>query len=216
MLTLLIETSTERGIVAISQDGELIYTKELPPGLQNSTYLMPAIDSGLKELSLAPKQLSLIAAGIGPGSYTGLRVGAAAAKAIAFALSLPIAGICTLAGFIPLEEGPFASLIDAKQGGVYVMMGEKKEGKIVYLSEPAVLQLPETLKLCQAAKWLVTPNAVSLKQKMSADLPVDTVWIERYPDPLQMLRMAEEMAHQGKTSTAANLDLLYLKEWRDK
>ena len=133
MPALLIETGTERGMTAIVDGEAILFHAILPLGYHNSRYLLPEIEKGLQQLNLAVKNLQYIACGQGPGSYTGIRVGATVAKSLAFACKLPLIGISTLQTFVPDKEGAFAVLIDAKIGGVYMIKGSRK-GCLLYTS----------------------------------------------------------------------------------
>ena len=108
MISLLIETSTERSLIALFRDLDPLDIRELPFGLQNSKHLLPEIKSLFERAGLKPADLDLIVAGIGPGSYTGIRVGAMTAKAMAFALNIPVIGISSLEGFIAPEAMPLS------------------------------------------------------------------------------------------------------------
>ena len=123
MLTLLIEASTERGMIAILDKENILFHEELPFGYNNSKYLLPTIEKALHVTNLSVKQLSTIAVGIGPGSYTGIRIAAATAKALSYACKIPLVGICTLEGFVPNRDGSFATIIDAKISGTYLIKG---------------------------------------------------------------------------------------------
>lgn len=216
MLTLLIETSTERGVVAFARDDVLIYQVELPFGLQNSKHLIPAIHAGLESVGLRLKDFSLVAAGVGPGSYTGIRVGAAAAKAIAYGAAIPIVGVSSLVGFVPYEDGTFAGVIDAKQGGVYVVRGEKHCGTVVCTMPPIVSSLQDAELLCNEVRWIVSPNCEPLRLRGMSDPSLNgAAWVERYPDSSLMISWALERANQGSIPSSSNLELLYLKEWQN-
>ncbi len=106
MLTLLIETSTERGLIALFDETTALFQVDLPFGYNNSKYLLPMLKQELKESSHTLDQIALVAVGIGPGSYTGIRIGATVAKTLSFAQKLPLIGICSLEGFIPNRDGP--------------------------------------------------------------------------------------------------------------
>jgi len=68
---------------------------------------------------------NFIAIGTGPGSYTGIRVGAAMAKALAFGWQIPLFGFGSLQSFLPAQEGRFAVLTDAHMGGCYCLRGAR-------------------------------------------------------------------------------------------
>lgn len=212
-IVLLIETSTERGMTAFIQDGQVIYQGELPPGYQNSKFLLPAIEKGLTDLKISPKDLQYIAVGIGPGSYTGIRVGVAAAKGLAFACDLPLIGICSLQTFVPKKEGSFAVLIDAKIGGAYLILGILTEGQVSYLTVPEVVALENLGERLQGIKRIVTPQTLPLRTKIEALYPsLPWEWEEEGPDPLHMGCLAEENFKTGQFTREGHLPLLYLRK----
>ncbi len=188
MRTLIIETSTRRGCVALAEDGSIIKQIELPLGLTNSLHLLPAI----KEL-VEVDTLERIVVGVGPGSYTGIRVGAVTAKTLAYALDIPLYGVPTLAGFRS-EKGPFAAILDAKISGVYLML----EG-----GEPQVLPLDEALEKLKQVSTLVTSDENSLRKKLPDD---QWDWVEQAPEPLALLEAIKE------PSSPDSLELLYLRK----
>jgi tRNA threonylcarbamoyl adenosine modification protein YeaZ len=91
MLDLAIETSTERGSIALGNDKVIVQSIDLTPGRRHSTSLYPA----LSRLGIPRLRLRRIIVGVGPGSFSGIRVGIAAAQGIALAQDVPIFGICS-------------------------------------------------------------------------------------------------------------------------
>lgn len=211
--TLVIDTATERGIVAIIENGNILFEAQLPVGLQNSSYLLPRLHEGLQTLNITPSQLSLIAVGIGPGSYTGIRIGATVAKTLAFASSVPLIGICTLEGFVSSENGCFAVVIDAKVGGAYVQKRERTEQGVVNLSPPQVLPLKEAALLLQDTPAIITPKIGSLPQKLKEVAPqCNWKWQESYPSPQHISLLAQERFEQGSSVNQEDLELLYMRK----
>lgn len=100
---------------------------------------MTTIEAGFKQLNLSPQALEAVAVGVGPGSYTGTRVGVAAAKGLSFPRSLPLIGFCSLEGFVSEKEGVFASMIDAKLGGSYVLLQQREGKAVTLLSSPQLV-----------------------------------------------------------------------------
>lgn len=199
---LLIESSTERAMVAIVEGGQILFHAELPFGYQHSRHLMPQIDKGLRLVKRTLQDMEAIAVGIGPGSFTGIRVGAMAAKALSFAASVPLVGICTLKTFIPAEGGEYTSLIDAKMGGAYVSLNGA-DAEIMPLE-----QLGERL-----AGRLVTPHASLLKQKFERLYPGSSwIWEEAAPNPLKMASLARHKLAAGEYTIDGHLELLYLSK----
>ena len=214
MLSLLIETCTERGVIAFLKGIEPIYVKELPYGYQNSQHLLPEIQKAFQAAGLQPKQLEFISVGIGPGSYTGIRVGVVVAKALAYALKIPLVGVCSLEGFLPshVEEICYAAVIDAKIGGLYWQMARLVEGNVQLISSPQVCQLNEAQALLSQASLLISPNIKVIKEKMEKHSSPLWHWEEKSPDPIQLTRSALKKIENGKASLNSQLDLLYLRK----
>ena len=213
MNALVIDTCTERGLFALFHKGFLLYRKELPVGLQNAQLLLSELARALKEFSFDLRGLDYIASGIGPGSYTGIRVGAIAAKSLAFSLQIPLIGIPTLDAFVPDEEGSYAVLIDAKISGAYFQTGRKQEG-LVHCDSPRVCPLQETAFRLKEIPLILTPQSTQLKQKLaSLDHPLDPLlqprWLEIPPCPLQMYSLSLKKYLSHSYSLDSSLPSLY-------
>lgn len=211
---LVLETSTERGIAALVEEGKLLFSCQLPLGLQSSNYLLPELKNGLDAAGMASRDITFICLGIGPGSYTGIRVGATVAKALSFAHRIPLVGVCSLQAFAPpVKNSPFAVVIDAKIGGVYLQLGEENEGRVTYTSEPLVLPIDQAAAILSSASSIITPNAAQLISKFeAAGLPSDTRWHECYPSPLHMCALGEEQLAHGGAVMDGHLELLYMRK----
>ena len=122
MNILAVDTAGKTAGVALLQDDRLLYEVYLDGGMTHSETLMPMIDSCLKMCGLTCADIDLYAVNAGPGSFTGLRIGVAAAKGLAWAAELPCAGCSTLeamawslAGF----QGEVCAAMDARRHQVY-------------------------------------------------------------------------------------------------
>lgn len=135
MRILIIDTSTEKSLVAWGEEGRIVRTHHLASGLQSSRYLFQAIES----LELKISTLDAIGVTIGPGLFTGIRVGVSAARGLALGTKLPLLGISSLRGFVSEQEGIFASLIEASQGSAHVLLQERKGEVIHALDTPKLL-----------------------------------------------------------------------------
>lgn len=214
MHLLLIETCTEQAMVAITCNDVLAYQQLLPFGLQSGHLLAPTIQTGLNSLNIKPMDLSAIAVGTGPGSYTGMRVGAITAKAIAYATQRPLIGICSLHCLTPQQEGPFVAVLDAKMGGIYILAGTKHNGQVTYHSEPSVGQVEQFRDLLLNANMIVTPHTKSLLPKLTTAFPNATwSWLESHLSPERMAELARAKYSQGELSNDGSLELLYLRKY---
>ncbi len=132
-LILNIETSTAVCSVSLGKDGKLLAYKENKEGMNHATHLTVFIDSILKENGLTPNDLDAIAVSMGPGSYTGLRIGVSTAKGLCYGSNLPLIAVSTLQAMtVPLlrdeaiisqlgdpEASIFCPMIDARRMEVY-------------------------------------------------------------------------------------------------
>ena len=185
MKTLIIDTSHERSLVAFAEGVDILLTLTLPVGLQSSTYLFPTIEAGFQKLKLTPADLEAVAVAVGPGSFTGIRVGVAAAKGIAAPRGLPLIGLCSLNGFLTEKNG--AALIDARVGGGFVLTPG---------SEPRLVSKEELPKVLEGYDAVVGPN---LKHFSFPNQ------IERYPDPAALIG-------SPLPRREGDLNLIYLRE----
>ncbi len=96
IIILSIETATRTCSVALHQGGVLVGSQEMHRDKSHSALLHTMIDGLLRQAEVSRSELSGIALSMGPGSYTGLRIGASAAKGLCYALDIPLLGISTL------------------------------------------------------------------------------------------------------------------------
>jgi tRNA threonylcarbamoyladenosine biosynthesis protein TsaB len=122
MIILGIETATMTGGLALIDEGKLIAEYTLNMKTTHSSRLMPALDWILKDVSLDKNQIDGIAVSIGPGSFTGLRIGLATAKGLALGLNIPLIGVPTLdalAHNVPYPVYQVCPVLDARKKEVY-------------------------------------------------------------------------------------------------
>ena len=130
MKVLGIETSTMTGSVALMDEERLIVEYTLNLKETHTSRLMPTIDRVIKDASLTIKDLDGIAVSLGPGSFTGLRIGIATAKGLAQGLDIPVVGIPTLDGLafnLFYCKDLISPILDARKGEVYYAL--YKNGK---------------------------------------------------------------------------------------
>ena len=133
MATILhLETATKQCSVALARKGKLLASRRLlKDSFSHSEKLHTFINEVLEETATAPDQLDAIAVSKGPGSYTGLRIGVAAAKGLCFALDLPLIALNSLEILVQsvAESTDFiVPMLDARRMEVYtaVFDGDKK------------------------------------------------------------------------------------------
>ena len=131
MKILAVDTSSAICSVAILEDDKLIDKNELDDGKTHSENLMPLLDELLKRNSIDIKEIELIACTVGPGSFTGIRIGVATIKPIAEVLDIKVASVMSLEALARNVENKeiIVSLIDARNNQVYAGIFDEKYNK---------------------------------------------------------------------------------------
>lgn len=141
MLILGIETATEQVSVAIGGHEGVLGSFEVTRGRRHAETLVPAIEFLCRQTDITMPEFSAIAVDIGPGLFTGMRVGIAAGKAIAQALRVPMIGISSLdllAFPLRYSDRTIAAVIDARKGEVFYAFYRPVPGGVQRVSEPRV------------------------------------------------------------------------------
>ena len=166
MQGLILENSCNQATLILAEDGRVLEARFLDGGPSLSKSLGTEIQ-GLLERHPS-FCAAFVAVGTGPGSYTGIRVGVAMAKALAFGWKVPLVGFCSLKAFSPNTSLPFAILVDAKSAGVYCLQSWEFEKPVLMASLPsAALFSPQGLELTKKFQTPIThisPNAPFLAE----------------------------------------------------
>jgi tRNA threonylcarbamoyladenosine biosynthesis protein TsaB len=115
MLTLAFDTATDIATSALVRDGEVLGERT-----GRAISVLADADELLRAVGLTPADLDLLAVGVGPGSFTGVRIGLAAARGLGFALDLPVAGVSTLDALAAGAPGG-VPVIDARRGEIFTV-----------------------------------------------------------------------------------------------
>src|SRR5438094_6185358 len=120
MLILAFDTATEVATSALVADGDVLGER-----VSRAVTLLEDVDALLRGAGRRRADLEALAVGIGPGSFTGVRVGLATARGLAFALELPVAGVSTLDALAAGAPGA-TPVIDARRREVFVLQGRPR------------------------------------------------------------------------------------------
>ena len=155
MLILAFETSAKSASVALSMDGKLLGESYQNTGLTHSQTLMVMAQDLLKQCGYGPQDLDAVAVAAGPGSFTGVRIGVAAAKGLAWGLEKPCYGVSTLESMVlglGAFEGTVCPVMDARRSQVYNALFEAREGRLTRLAEDRAISLEDLAAQLQTAK----------------------------------------------------------------
>lgn len=197
---LILDTSTEQGVLALFEKSTLIQEVHLPYGLRNSRALLPELDRLFKQQGMTPQDLDFVAVGIGPGSYTGVRVGVVVAKMIHMTCKIPLVGVSSLKSFVPEKEGPFAAVSDARIAGMYLLKGEKIGEAVTWKGQPEICSSEP-----QDISRYVTPH-----EKLRNRYPGE--WEIVKPSAYYLGLEAFKEFEQGHIAENGHLDILYLRK----
>lgn len=141
MILLGADTSTTGASVCICENGELIAARYRNPGQTHSRHLMDMIAGALADAGLVIRDLDGLFVGVGPGSFTGVRIGVSTMKGLAQAANLPISPVTSLALMAArcrLHDGPVCVMLDARRKEVYSQTFQIKEGIPLPVSDAVV------------------------------------------------------------------------------
>lgn len=146
MKILALETSAKAVSAAVTEDGRVLCSGYQDTGLTHSRTLMPIVEHILQNTGLCVADMDAIAVAAGPGSFTGIRIGVAAAKGLAFAADKPAAGVSTLAAMarnVAFADGLIICAMDARRQQIYNAVFEAKNGQLQRLTPDRAIALEE-------------------------------------------------------------------------
>ena len=120
MLILAFDTATDVATSALVSDGEVLGERT-----SRAVTVLEDVDALLRQAGAHTRELEGLAVGIGPGSFTGVRIGLATARGLALALGVPVAGVSTLDALAAGAPGA-VPVVDARRGEVFVLQGEPR------------------------------------------------------------------------------------------
>lgn len=153
MRVLAVDTSSAVASCAVVEDEKLVCERILNNKLTHSQTIMPMIASALAESDLQTADIDLFAAVCGPGSFTGLRIGVSAVKALAHAAGKPCVAVSTLEAMaynLMYSEHIISPIMDARRGEVYNALYRFNDGIIEEIEAPRALLVEECCAGLQA------------------------------------------------------------------
>ena len=177
MLILAFETSAKAASVALTENGKLLGEAYQNTGLTHSQTLMVMAEDTLKQCGKTAADVQAVAVAAGPGSFTGVRIGVAAAKGFAWGAELPCYGISTLEAMavsLGVYDGYVCPCMDARRSQVYNALFLAEGGRLTRVSEDraiALADLKEELKNLKKPVFLVGDGAVLCYNTLKEEVP---------------------------------------------
>jgi len=216
-LILNIESSTTNCSVSIAKNGELIHCIEKnDPDFKQSNHLHSFINKLLIESRIDLKQLDAISISKGPGSYTGLRVGAASAKGFCYSCEIPLIAINTLeilaAGYKAEKGTNIISLLDARRMEVYSMVLNYKH-QVIRPTKAEIIDLNSFSDYVSNSKTVLMGSGA---EKCKPFLKADNIYYPespKYPSSKDMISIAETFYKNKNFQNIAYFEPYYLKDF---
>ena len=202
-----IDTSTMAANVAVLEDDKLICEYTINTKKTHSQKLMPMIENMLKISDIEIKDIDAIGICVGPGSFTGLRIGMATAKAMAHVHNIPLVGINSLeilGSNIELSNKKICAILDAQRNQVYTCRYIFEGNKSKALEEISIKPIDDLLEELQATneEWVIVGEAVyKYKEKIEA---ISNITIA---SPSNHITKASSLCDLAKDKLEQNIDI---------
>ena len=220
MHILAFESSAKAASAAVLADGTLLAEYTQNSGQTHSRTLMEMAKDMLANCALTPRDISAVAVAAGPGSFTGVRIGMAAAKGFAWGLQLPLYGVSTLEAMVrgaAYADGRFCACMDARKGQIYNAVFEYDGGALTRRTDDraiAIEDLAAELAKEQGPVYLVGDGAKLVSDTLAGrQLPLILL-----PEQLRQQRAAgvalcaQAAIDAGLPGDAAALSPNYLRQ----
>jgi tRNA threonylcarbamoyladenosine biosynthesis protein TsaB len=218
MLILGIETATLQVGCAIGGNEGVLASAHSSRGKRHAETLTPAIDFIRRQARIELDEISLVAVDLGPGLFTGLRVGIASAKAIAHALRVPMIGVHSLdlvAFPVRFTSRLVVAVLDARRGEVYHALYRQVPGGLQRLTDPA-LDSPDDLvsELVARGEECLIVGDGALRYRETFDRVTGVEICEQglaYPNATALVQLAHARAMREEWVNPWELQPLYLR-----
>ena len=213
------ETSAKAASVALTDGGKLLAESYQNTGMTHSQTLMVMAQELLKTCGLCPKDVDAVAVASGPGSFTGVRIGVAAAKGFAWGGELPCYGVSTLEAMarnLGIWQGYVVPAMDARRSQVYTAIFHAQKGVLTRLEEDMAIsleELREKIKNFEESIFLVGDGALLCYNTLLEEVPALVLPPEHrmHQRAAGVALTAQAMADAGDPGKAAELTPNYLR-----
>lgn len=222
-LILCIETGTDICSVGIARDGELTSLRESDQGRDHAKHLGLYVDELLRETGIAPDELDAVAVGMGPGSYTGLRIGVSFAKGLCYGQNIPLISVGSLdalaevaiedyeAGILDVDNWDDALLcpmVDARRMEVYTRLYNAQGEPLSEVSAEIIDENSFAEQRAERQLIIFGNGAAKCREVMA-----DATYVNITPSARGLARLAQQRLDNGQTEDIAYFEPFYLKDF---
>lgn len=212
-----IDTSGSRGALGLLRGEEVLGEAQLTGKGAFSEQLLPSIHRLLGQAGLQPGDLGLLAVAIGPGSFTGLRIGLATTKGLAYTLSSPTVGLVSLeilAASSGMGGEAIATALPARPGWLYTARYRCQAGQVGCIEPPAMESFEDWVGRIDSSVWLLGEGVLKYRKEIESIAPEARIVPDEerhYPRGVEVARLGKrEFDHSGGTA-AERLTPFYLQ-----
>lgn len=217
MNLLVLDTSTDRAAIGLATKTGEEYVGATEAGRRHGRDLIPRVGALLAESGLSPRDIDLFAVGLGPGSYTGLRVGVSAAKTLAYATGAAIVGLDSLEAVglnAPVDALRITVVADAQRGDVYVAEFTRvsSEGPLVTYRPSQIEPFAAWLARLERGVLVLGPGLDSprIRSAVPAEFLTTSAALN-YPDGHRLIELARDVWTSGRRDNPWLLEPQYLR-----
>ena len=219
MLILAIDSTAIAGSVAILRDGLPIASAHIKNGNTHSETLLPMVESALRFAKLTVDDIDLFAVNVGPGSFTGVRIGVATVKGLMFGKNKPCIAVSTLESLaynlIPQSEDTvLCPVMNARRGQVYNALFRCKDGELVRLTPDraiAVCDLEAELAALNLPFMLSGDGIEEMHKGLKSLTPVPTAPLLADQNAVSVASLAHKRFLAGESMSENDLNPIYLR-----
>ncbi len=221
MRLLAVDTSTLTGAVALLDDDVVVAEWRLNIAVTHGERLLSTVDTLLRAARWKLEEVDALAVAVGPGSFTGLRIGVSTVKSLAFATGKPLMGVPTLdalAWTLPFAAPLVCPILDAKKGEVYTALYRTAAGRLERLSAYRALdprRLGEELAEEPQRRVVFVGDGVSPSQPLLSSMLGEAACFAppalRLPSAVSVGELARMALDRGETADPATLVPLYVR-----
>ena len=201
--------------IAVSENSDIIKEENLLLDRQHSSLLVPKIKELLKGVDLSIGEIDVFVVGLGPGSFTGLRIGVSTVKGFGLTLGKPCIGVASIDAMalnVDGREGQIVPFIDAKRGNVYSAIYMKKDNCITKRSKHLLLKIDDVMKKVKGPA-IFLGDGVNLYRENIERLRKGSIFLEEdywYPRASNLIKLAFSEAKKHKKRDLSKLSPIYL------
>jgi len=220
MKILAFDGTAKAATVAVSEDEKILGLYTVDNGLTQSELLLPMAENLLSSLNLSFKDIELFATSVGPGSFTGVRIGVSLVKGLAFGRNIPCVGISTieaLAENLRGLKGILVPCMDARRGQVYSAVFRCDGNRIERLTDDraiALSALAEELKQYEGESIYLSGDGYSVAKKALSEAGIalcETPELLILENAASVCKIAAKKFYNGETLCDSEISPVYLR-----